>query len=137
MRTPNPSTLELTRNGEPLRLGSPSRRCPGLRPRDAGLGGSPNFHSDGRLGLFVMELSGDGRALGFRMKGAAILNVDANRPAGKARLRDGMLIRSVNGTPVGNVAIMSRPWRTPQLEEGVTVEVQTRGGPKTVTIQSP
>ena len=131
--------LELSRNGEPLKLEVTVEAMPeGFGRATQALGGSPNFHNDGRLGLFVMELSPEmAERLGFKdMKGALILNVDANRPAGKAGLRDGMLIRSVNGTPIGNVADYVKAMESASLEKGVTVEVQTQGGPKTVTIQS-
>lgn len=65
-------TLELTRNGEPLRLEVTVEAMPeGFGRATQALGGSPNFHSDGRLGLFVMELSPEmAERLGFQeMKG--------------------------------------------------------------------
>ena len=81
--------------------------------------------------------SGLAERLGFKdMKGALILNVDANRPADKAGLRDGMLIRGVNGTPISNVADYAKAMENASLEDGVTLEVQTQSGPKTVTLRS-
>ena len=131
--------LKVMRNGEPLEL----KVVVKIMPEDLGrtprvLKGSPEFHADKTLGVTVMNL-GDYMAeqLGFQgKKGALILSIDKSRPAGRAGLTEGMLIREVNGKPISGVADFANAMKDASLSKGITLEIDTQTGSRRVELKS-
>ena len=99
--------------------------------------GTPNFHRDEKLGLAVMDLSDNmASQLGFRgRKGAYIMNVDRSRPAGRAGLSDGMLIHQVNGKEISGVADFVEAMKSASLSEGISLEVLTETGSRSIQLK--
>jgi serine protease Do len=131
--------LKIMRDGERIDLQVTVEAMPADFGRTARVwSGSPKFHSDDQLGLTVMDLS-DYMAgqLGFKgKKGALIMSVDKSRPAGRAGLADGMLIHEVNGKPVSGVADFIQAMKDASLSEGITLEVFTDSGSRSITLKS-
>jgi serine protease Do len=109
-----------------------------LLPEPSDRAGSVAYYNDGELGLGVIELTDywaeqsgyEGRS------GVLVYHVDRDKIAAQAGLREGMLIVRVGEKPVKSVAEFKEAMQDQSLAKGITLELQTRQGRQTVTLQS-
>jgi len=96
------------------------------------------FYQDRRLGLVVIELTPTmADQLGFGERaGALVIHVDRERIAYRAGLREGMLVLQVNQTPIGSVEDFRRAMEKASLQEGITLQVRTSRGVRTITLKA-
>jgi len=99
---------------------------------------SSEFYHDKQLGLTVKNLTkAFAEQLGYEgLSGALIVDVQHDRTADQAGLREGMLITRVGDQPVKNVADYGAAVEKESLEKGVALEVQTRDGSQVFKLQS-
>ncbi len=131
--------LEILRDGKPLELQVVVEIMPENIGRTARvLKGLPEFYSDEKLGLTVMNL-GDYMAgqLGFKGKtGVLVLRIDKSRPAGRAGLAEGVLIHEVNGKAISGVADFTEAMKDASLSDGITLDILTSTGSRRVELKS-
>ena len=99
--------------------------------------GTSEFHRDRQTGLMVLELT-DAMAeqLGYeKSSGVLIMHVDRGQIAEQAGLRQGMLITKVGGKPIKSVEEFKTAIEEQSLADGIKLEITTRSGSKTVTLQ--
>lgn len=96
-------------------------------------------YQDGRLGLTATDLTpGMAEQLGFRPgTGAIVLRVDPQGIAGRAGLREGMLIVSVGNQAIRGVTDLEQALQSAPLATGVTMQVQTAQGTLAITLKTP
>ena len=131
--------LKVVRDGKSLKMEVVVEAMPENLGRTARVwNGSPKFHRDEKLGVAVMDLSDYmARQLGFQgKKGTLIMDVDKSRPAGREGLTEGMLIYEVNGKSISGVADFIEAVKDVSLTEGVTLEVLTQTGSRSVELKS-
>jgi serine protease Do len=130
--------LHIVRDGQPMDLDVGLEAMPedfDTAARD--LPESGQFES-AELGLSVMDLTPDmAESLGYQnQSGALVSRADRRGLAYRAGIRDGMLIVSVGKQPVKSVADFAAALENASLAEGLTLEIVTRQGRRTVTLQS-
>jgi S1-C subfamily serine protease len=64
------------------------------------------------------------------------MRVDQGRLAGRAGLKDGMLIQEVNGTPITDVVEFAEAMEEASLSEGISLKVLTRSGSRSITLKT-
>lgn len=108
------------------------------RSRFGGRMGTSEFYRHQQLGMTVIEMTDAFAAqLGYEgLGGALIMHVDPGRIAAQAGLREGMLITRVGDTDVKSVAEFKETIEKESLERGITLQVRSGRGTKTVTLQS-
>jgi serine protease Do len=135
----SPYQLRVLRGGKPINLDVVLAKMPDdFGAEESILGSKPSFYTRPELGLMVMPVT---RALaeqhGFEEAvGVIVLNVEMDRPAYKAGLREGMLIRRVDGREVNGLADFQKAIERASLEKGIEIEVQGRQGSRTFTLRS-
>jgi serine protease Do len=101
------------------------------------MGGLSSFYRDGQLGLTVMDLAEEmAKRFGYGdHSGVLILDVEPGRVAAKAGLGERMLIGRVGEKSVANVEEFKAAIQEESLDKGITIEVHTPHGSKTVTLK--
>lgn len=96
------------------------------------------FYQDRRLGLMAVEMPpGATEEPGEEDTAAVVIvHVNPDSPADKAGLRQGAIIRSVDGKPVESLEQFRQLLEKQDLDKGISMEVETRQGKRTVTLKS-
>lgn len=121
-----------------LREGKPATIAVVVRAMPEDFGIANRFFQSRPLGLLAADLSEElAQQLGYEAEtGAVVVHVDRGRPAYAAGLREGMLIQRVAKTPVSNAAQLKAALEEADLAKGVELEVQTRGGNRTLLLKT-
>lgn len=130
--------LQVVRKGKPISVDVALEAMPEDFDRAAGgLPGMGEFQSP-ELGLAVMDLTPDmAESLGYQnQSGALVSRADRRGIAYRAGVRDGMLIVGVGKQSIKSVADFAAALANSSLEDGITLEIVTRQGRRTVTLQS-
>lgn len=136
--------IEILRDGEPKTIQVVVAAMPDTFGEASFLEGGPEFegptemfHSDA-LGLAAVNLSETmAEQLGLReTAGALVVRVDPRGLAYQAGLREGMVVVRVGDAAVENVRGLRAALAKASLPRGITLEVRTRSGSRTITIQS-
>ncbi len=127
IRNGKSKTLKVVVKPMPENFGSVASGTPKFR----------QFFQDRRLGLMAVEIPpGVGGELGQDGTAVVIVHVNRGSPADKAGLRQGAVIRSVAGQPVKNLDQFKQLIEKQDLDQGITLEVETREGKRKVTLKS-
>jgi serine protease Do len=136
--------LRIQRDGKPQTLGILLKSMPGdferamteSEPGDRR--GTAEAYQNRQLGLVVVDLSEEAAdRLGYEAgSGVLIVHVEGGRIAAQAGLGQGMLITRVGDQPVKSVAEFGAAMEKQSLARGITLQVRTRRGTQTVTLQS-
>jgi len=136
--------LKIIREGKPSTISVLVKSMPEdfevamQRNRFGGRMGTSEFYRHQQLGITVIEMTEAFAAqLGYEgLAGALIMHVDLGRIAAQAGLREGMLITRVGDKDIKSVAEFKEAIEKESLERGITLQVRSHRGTKTVTLQS-
>ena len=136
--------LKIIRDGKPSTINALVKRMPEdfevamERDRYGGRMGTSEFYRHQQLGLTVIEMTDAFAAqLGYEgLAGTLIMHVDHGRIAAQAGLREGMLITRVGDKDIKSTAEFKEAIEKESLERGITLEVRSGSGTKTVKLQS-
>ena len=120
-------TVELLRDGAPLTL----QVTLGVRPRSAQEAGE---YTDETLGLVVREITQDLRTvlnLGEDVQGVIVRRVISGSPAHVARMQPGVIVMSIDNTPVINVEDYEKGLEAIRAAKPAEVSIFARAGTAT------
>lgn len=87
----------------------------------------------GRLGFAATELGAEfARRLGLQDGGVVVSQVDARHPAGRTRLQQGVVLESVNGTPIQSLEDLRAAAAAVRAGDAVSLVVRGMDGSRTI-----
>jgi serine protease Do len=129
-------TVDLTIEEQPDQIGGPVK-SPKPKETERDESGAVNLD---KAGIAAADLTPELAArLGYgeNTRGAMILRVEPDSPAGAAELSRGMLITRVDRTPVASAADLKKAVENASLSKGMLLQVQTpKGGTTFVLLKS-
>ncbi len=130
--------LKVLRMGKSLELQVVVETLPeNLERRGRVFEGAPKSYADEKLGLTVMNLNNYlAKQLGFQGKeGVVVLSVDRSRVAGRQGLAAGMLIHEINGKSISGVADFNEAMKDASLSDGISLDVLTDTGSRSIELK--